>query len=73
MTGSDAIVVDPGGDMNGGLGKVLAFICDHKLAVRAILCTHLHFDHIYGVAALHRETGAPYTRPRETNLSSPRK
>lgn len=31
MDGSDAIVVDPGGDMNGGLGKVLAFICDHKL------------------------------------------
>ena len=62
--GSDAIVVDPGGDMNGGLGNVLTFLKNHKLTVRAILCTHLHFDHIYGVAALHEATGAPVYAPK---------
>ncbi len=62
--GPDAVVVDPGGDMNDGLGDVLDFIQAHKLSVRAILCTHLHFDHIYGVAALHRATNAPVYAPK---------
>lgn len=29
----------------------------------AILCTHFHFDHLYGVAALHEATGAPVYGP----------
>ena len=55
---TDAVVVDPGGDMNGGLGEVLALLHSRKLKVQAILCTHFHFDHIYGVAALVEASGA---------------
>ena len=59
INGSDAVVVDPGGDLEGGLGEVLALLKDRKLTLRAILCTHFHFDHLYGVAALHEATLAP--------------
>ena len=61
---TDAVVVDPGGDMNGGLGEVLALLHSRKLKVQAILCTHFHFDHIYGVAALVEATGAPVYAPK---------
>ena len=59
INGSDAVAVDPGGDLNGGLGEVLALLKERQLTLRAILCTHYHFDHLYGVAALHEATGAP--------------
>ena len=60
----DAVVVDPGGDMHGGLGDVIALLQSRKLKVQAILCTHLHFDHIYGVAELQKLTGAPVYAPK---------
>ena len=59
ISGSDAVAVDPGGDLNSGLGEVLALLKEQNLTLRAILCTHFHFDHLYGVAALHEATGAP--------------
>lgn len=55
----DAVVVDPGGDMEQGLADVMLYLNTHKLRLAAILCSHLHFDHIYGVAHLHEVTGAP--------------
>jgi len=51
-TERDALVVDPGGDIDGGLQDVLDFIARKELSVKAVLLTHLHFDHIYGVAPL---------------------
>ncbi len=48
----DALVVDPGGDLSNGLNDVQAFLAAHSLTLRAILLTHIHFDHIYGVADL---------------------
>ncbi|MEG1609663.1 MAG: MBL fold metallo-hydrolase [Bilophila sp.] len=60
---TDAVVVDPGGDMSGGLGDVLALLTSKKLTVQAIVCTHFHFDHIYGVAALAKATGAAVYAP----------
>lgn len=51
----DAVVVDPGGSP----AQVRRFLEDQALRLHAILLTHLHFDHLYGVAALHRASGAP--------------
>ena len=52
---SDAMVVDPGGD----LGGARAYLRASSLAVRYIVVTHAHYDHIMAVEELQRETGAP--------------
>lgn len=54
-SGTRALAVDPGGDPD----EVLAYLADQGLALETILITHLHFDHLYGVAALSRATAAP--------------
>jgi glyoxylase-like metal-dependent hydrolase (beta-lactamase superfamily II) len=51
----EALVVDPGDDVD----RILAILRRHKLKPRAIVSTHTHIDHVGGLAALHRETGAP--------------
>ena len=51
----EAIVVDPGDEVD----RILAILKRHKLKVRAIVSTHTHIDHVGGLAALHRATGAP--------------
>ena len=48
----DALVVDPGGELDDGLQDVVDFITRNRLTLQAILLTHLHFDHIYGAAEL---------------------
>lgn len=55
---TDAVAVDPGGDMDGGLNQLLDVLKTKNLKLQAIVCTHFHFDHIYGVATLHEMTGA---------------
>jgi glyoxylase-like metal-dependent hydrolase (beta-lactamase superfamily II) len=59
--GGRALAVDPGGDP----AEVLDFIKAEGLKLEQILVTHLHFDHIYGCAALNRATGAPVLAPQE--------
>ncbi len=54
-----AVVVDPGGEPS----EVLEHLRTQKLTCTHILVTHLHFDHIYGCAALARATGAPVLTP----------
>lgn len=49
-----AVAVDPGGDPK----DLLAFMAQNDLTLTHILLTHLHFDHLYGVAALANATGA---------------
>jgi hydroxyacylglutathione hydrolase len=51
----EAIVVDPGDEVD----RIVAILSRHKLKVRAIVSTHTHIDHVGGLAALHRATGAP--------------
>jgi hydroxyacylglutathione hydrolase len=51
----DAIVIDPGDEVE----RILEIIAHHKLKVRAIVSTHTHIDHVGGLAALGRATGAP--------------
>jgi hydroxyacylglutathione hydrolase len=50
-----AIVVDPGDDVE----RILEVVRHFGLKVLAIVGTHTHIDHVGGLAALHRATGAP--------------
>ena len=54
IAGSSAVAVDVGGHP----GPVLAQIEARGLSLEAVCLTHLHCDHLYGVAALARATGA---------------
>jgi glyoxylase-like metal-dependent hydrolase (beta-lactamase superfamily II) len=56
-----ALAVDPGGDP----ADVLDFLKDQGLVLEHILVTHMHFDHMYGCAALARATGVPITAPED--------
>ena len=59
-SGRDAVVVDPG----AGTSNLLEFLRPSGLVVQAILLTHAHLDHVDGVAALKKVTGAPvYLHP----------
>lgn len=57
---ADAVAVDPG----AGTPDLIRFLASSTLILRAILLTHAHLDHVDGVAALKRATGAPvYLHP----------
>jgi hydroxyacylglutathione hydrolase len=51
----EAVLVDPGDEVAG----LLAFATDNGLAIRHILLTHAHVDHVTGVAAAKRALGVP--------------
>ena len=51
----EAVLIDPGDEVAG----LLACADRHALAVRHILLTHAHVDHVTGVAAARRALGAP--------------
>src|SRR5215467_333213 len=51
----EAVLIDPGDEVQ----SLLAFAERSRLAIRHILLTHAHVDHVTGVAAAKRATGAP--------------
>jgi len=51
----EAVVVDPGGDAE----RILGVVAQEGLAVRYIVDTHGHADHILANAPVHEATGAP--------------
>lgn len=55
----EAAVVDPGGD----LPRLLAFIKEQDLTLKAIWLTHAHIDHAGGTGQLAREMNLPIIGP----------
>src|ERR1700730_15173810 len=51
----DAVLIDPGDEVE----SLLAFAARNTLAIRYILLTHTHVDHVTGVAAAKRALGVP--------------
>lgn len=51
----EVVVIDPGGHAR----QISATVENLRARVRGILVTHAHFDHVMGVEALKRATGAP--------------
>ena len=46
----EAAVIDPGFYWNEEKRKFVKFIEENQLQIKYLLCTHLHFDHIFGTA-----------------------
>ncbi len=51
----EAIVIDPGDDID----QILGLIKKHNLKVKQIVITHAHIDHVGGAIKLRAATGAP--------------
>lgn len=62
-----AVAIDVGGDP----APVSRYLKEHSLELKAICITHMHFDHLYGVAALAAETHATVFTPEKTKSSQP--
>lgn len=62
-----AVAIDVGGDP----APVSRYLKEHGLELKAICITHMHFDHLYGVAALAAETHALVFTPEKTKSSRP--
>lgn len=63
--GTGAVAIDPGGTAD----EMAALLDVQRLRLEAILLTHAHIDHVEGVAALKRRTGAPvYLHPADRPL-----
>lgn len=58
--GREAVAIDVGGEPE----DMLASLHGNNLVLAAICLTHLHFDHLYGVADLAAATGAPIYAPK---------
>lgn len=54
IVGDRCIVIDPSMEYD----KIIGYIKDNNLTVEAILLTHAHYDHIYSLYELKRDTGA---------------
>jgi hydroxyacylglutathione hydrolase len=54
-TTHDAMVIDPGDDID----DVLALVKKHNLTVKQIVITHAHIDHVGGAMKLRAATNAP--------------
>src|SRR5882724_9965215 len=51
----DAVLIDPGDEVQ----RLLGFAARNTLAIRYILLTHAHVDHVTGVATAKRALGVP--------------
>ena len=45
----EAAIIDPGFYWDNEKQQLTRYVCDNELEVKYLLCTHLHFDHIFGV------------------------
>ncbi|MGH9643806.1 MAG: MBL fold metallo-hydrolase [Terriglobales bacterium] len=51
----EAMVIDPGDNID----EIMAIVARHGLAVKQIVVTHAHIDHVGGAMKLKQRTGAP--------------
>lgn len=58
---SKAVAIDVGGDPD----DMIRYLSKNNLQLDAICITHLHFDHLYGVAALAKATQAQVYAPKD--------
>lgn len=56
---NNALVIDPGGTSTEDLTTIIDVLKEEKCSVQAILCTHLHFDHVFSTARLHEYLQVP--------------
>ena len=64
--GGRCVAVDPGWNGPEEREKIYRFIRENGLKPEAVLLTHGHFDHIYGVADMQRSFGIPvYLSPAD--------
>lgn len=55
-------------DVGGSPQDILVYLVKNSLTLEAILLTHSHFDHMYGVADLAKSTGAPIYAPEKDKV-----
>ena len=53
----EAAVIDPGFYWNEEKRKFAKFVEENNLQIKYLLCTHLHFDHIFGTAFIENTYG----------------
>ena len=53
----EAAIIDPGFYWNDEEQQLVQFISDNQLVIKYLLCTHLHFDHIFGTAFITEKYG----------------
>ncbi len=56
----EGVVIDPADEAD----RILAVVSKERLAVRAVLVTHAHIDHVMAAAEVVAATGAPFGLPR---------
>lgn len=65
----DAIVIDCGAFFEAERKAVVAYIENKGLRLRHVLCTHAHFDHIFGVDTLYDTFGLkPRLHPADQSM-----
>lgn len=55
----EAVVVDAGNATEQEDEQLRVFIKDNNLTIKYLLCTHCHFDHIFGAQMIHGTYAAP--------------
>lgn len=53
----EAVIIDPGAFYENEQKAISHYINDNGLQLRHVLCTHGHFDHVFGAGALFRDFG----------------
>ena len=63
----EAAVIDPGFYWNEEKRKFVKFVEENQLQIKYLLCTHLHFDHIFGTAFIEDTFGVKVSASLEDN------
>ena len=56
-TTKETIIIDCGALFNAERKAIADYLKDNDLKLRHVLCTHAHFDHIFGLSTLYEEFG----------------